>query len=566
MPPASRAQTTTGVPEVTRTVAIEGARIVQAPGRVIERGTVVMRDGLILAVGTDVQIPYDAERIDGDSLTVYAGFIDGLSHAGIPQPKASSDRESVRDPGNPPPDRAGIQPDRDARALLVPDDASVDALRQAGFTVAHTVPHGGMLPGTGAIVLLAGDDADAMVLRPEASLFARFEGARGVYPATPMGVMATWRQLYREAERRRQVETLYAANPAGLERPPYDPVHAALAPVVAGTRPVFFYTDGDDGALDVYHALALQQDLGFSLVLAGLNQGFQVVDALKAADAPLLLTLGLPEDPDEKKDTRQDTSRAAIDTVKTITPPPPSSFFDSDLRTFTYEDVEAEHENLEARRALVREQYANVADTLYRAGLRFGVSTLDVKPDVIQANLRKMVAAGLPEEAALAALTVEGARVLGIEAIAGTIEPGKLANLVVTKGSYFDEEGRIHHVFVEGRRFTYEKEQKAGAETSVAGTWDYSVSTPDGRYTGTLTLSGTGRRLSGTLRSQALAQPADLENVSFDGETLTFTVSTAEFGRVSARLTFEGETFSGTVDVPDAGALPIEGTRTGRPD
>lgn len=555
----AHAQSADEVPVVTRTFAIENARVVQAPGRVLDRGTVIVRDGLITAVGADVAVPFDAERIAGDSLTVYAGFIDGLSHAGIPEPKQDADRPRVPNPGTPPNDVAGIQPERQATALLRAEGKALEALRKAGFTAAHVVPHGGMLPGAGAVVLLAGPTPEAMVLRDDVSLFAQYEPARGVYPATSMAIMAKLRQLYREADRRRTVERLYAENPAGLERPAFDPVHAAFFPVLAGERPVVFYTQGREGALEIHRTLMLREELGFPLILAGLNQAFLALDALRTADVPLLLTLDLPEAPDEPKGAAADS--AAADTSKVMTPDAPGTFFVSDLRTRSYEDVARERENLEARQALTRERYAANAARLHEAGLRFGFMTMDVEPEDAHAHLRQMIAAGLPEEAALAALTTDGAAVLGLTEVLGTVEAGKIANLVVTKGSYFDEKPDVRYVFVDGRKFAYGAEAPAGPEADVAGTWSYTVWTPDGEVTGTLTLTGRGRRLGGTLASSVLSSPAPLEDVRLDGDELTFAVQTRPYGRLSARLTFTGDEMRGTVTVPEAGDLSIRGTR-----
>ena len=95
------------LPSVTETYALENARVVQAPGHVLDSATVLIRDGIIEAVGTEVAIPYDARRIDADTLTVYPGFIDGLSHAGVQIPEDGDEKE-IEDPGDPPPDRAGI--------------------------------------------------------------------------------------------------------------------------------------------------------------------------------------------------------------------------------------------------------------------------------------------------------------------------------------------------------------------------------------------------------------------------------------------------------------------------
>jgi imidazolonepropionase-like amidohydrolase len=570
LPPPVAAQSADDVPRVTRTFALENARVVRAPGDVLDRATVVVRDGLILRVGPDAAIPFDAERIAADSLTVYAGFIDGLSHAGIPTPEPNRDREDVERPGDPPNDRAGIQPERRASAMLDAGDGSIEDLREAGFTMAHVVPHGQMLPGHGAVILLAGDDPNALVVRDDAALFAQFDGASGVYPATDMAVIATLRQLYREAERRQRVEALYADNASGMERPAFDPVHQAFFPVLDGDLPMAFYTDN---ALDVYRALSLQDDLGFPLLLAGLNQGFLAIDALQEADVPLLLTLDLPETKDDEAasdTTTADTTAAPADTTASpMTPDRPGSFFLRDLRTRSYEDIERETENLEARQALEREKYYATAATLHEAGLPFGFTTKDVKPKDIHANLRTMIEHGLPEDAALAALTTDAAATLGLSDVTGTVEVGKMANLVVTDGPLFDEDTEIRYVFVDGQMFEMETgaEATAPAAVSPAGTWSYEVETPQGTIGGVLTLSGDPDDLEGTITNDASpGDPADLEDVVVSGTTLSFSFDGGQFGEISVSVNIEGDTFEGSLSVPGAGGLPISGTRTASPD
>lgn len=580
LPASGHAQDTAVVPPVTRTFALTNARIVQAPGRVIERGTVVVRDGLIEAVGTNVAIPFDAERIAADSLVVYAGFIDGLSHVGVPRPKTEDqNRERVPRPGDPPNDRAGIQPERDVRTLLNPEDPSVEALRKAGFTVAHTVPYGQMLPGSGAVVMLAGADANAMTLRGDASLFFQFDGARGVYPATPMGVIAKMRQLYREAARRRDAGTLYASNQAGLERPPQDAVHNAFFPVIAGTKPVFVHTDG---ALETFRALALQRELGFRMVLAGLDQAFVQVDELKAAKAPLFLTLALPKEP--KAPAKADSAKADSakaepvqgDSARVTTPEIPGSFFMSDLRTQSYKDLDAEKKNLEARQRAQRDDYVATAARLHAAGVRFGFSTKDVKPEDVAKNLRAMVKAGLPEEAALAALTVDAAEQLGLGQSLGTVEPGKIANLVVTSRPFFDEKSQVRFVFVDGQKFEYEarkapapgtRAQNGGNAATPLGTWSYSVSTPQGDVGGELVITGSPGAYAGTISNEmSPGGTLALSDVAFDGSTLSFTFLFPQMGRLSVTATLQGDTLEGSIDVPGMGAAPLTGRRTARPN
>ena len=565
------------VPTVSRTYALENATVVQAPGQVLDGTTVIIRDGLIEAVGTDVPVPLDAQRIAADSLTVYAGFISGLSFAGVEEPE-SDENGRVDDPGNPPDDRAGIQPDRQARALLDPSDGNVKSLREIGFGAAHVVPEGRMLPGAGAIVQLAGDDPNTMVLQEDASLFAQFEGGRGVYPATSMANIATWRQLYREAERRLMLEDQYAQNRRGRERPPSDPVHSAFFPVIDGAQPVFFYTEG---LLEMHRALSLQEELGVPLALAGLREGFRAPAALQETDADLVLTLDLPEDNDwapPEPDTltteaaEADTLTTASNTAKATTPPDPSSFFVRDFRTRSYEDTDDETENLKARQAIEQEAYEQNAAALHEAGLRFSFMTADVDAGDIRANLRTMIDAGLPEDVALAALTTHPADLLNLSDRLGTVERGKIANLVVTDGPYFAEDTAIRYVFVDGRLFEIEEAQSEDAASDAegtanpVGTWDYTVATPQGDVGGTIEVTGEPGDLEGTITSDRESEETDLESLTLSGTTLTFEFDAGETGQVSVTVTVTANAMDGSIEVPNFGSVPLTAERTSGPN
>jgi len=553
----TQAQDEIDPPTVTTTYALEGARVVQAPGEVMDPATVVVEDGLISAVGADVEVPYDARRIAADSLVVYAGFIDGLSHAGVEMPESSGeeDGDDEIDPGDPPPDVAGIQPDRSVRPLLSPEESTLENLREIGFTAAHVVPEGQMLPGSGAHILLGGDTAGDMVIEESPSLFAQIEGASDyVYPATDMAVIATFRQLYREADRRQALEAEYETSPTGQSRPPQDPIHSAFFPVIDGETPLAFYADD---ALSLHRVSALQEELGIPYMLAGLGESFRALDALRGTDAPLFLTLSLPEAPETP--TGPDTSVA--DTTEN-----PERFYDADLRTTGAADVPAEETNLRLRHAVERERYRETAATLHDAGLQFGFTTRSADAGDVRTNLRTMIEHGLPEETALAALTTRPASLLGLEDRLGTVEEGKIANLVVTDDSYFAEDASVEHVFVDGRLYDYSSDESSGEVTgdvsAVLGTWEYTLETPRGDQTGTLTLEGDASSLEGTVTAQGESEP--LESVSFDGTTLSFTIASPQ-GSVSVSVTVEGETFEGTASVGGQ-SFPITGNRTGTPN
>ena len=142
------------------------------PGQKIEGGTVVIKDGLILSVGKNVTIPANAKVVKSDSMYVYAGFIDGLSHIGIPKPDPKKNPvKPPKVPGQATYKQAGIQPHVTVKEVLNPKDKSISDMRKLGYTVAHVVPRGQMLPGSGALISLNGTNADQMILRDKVSLF-----------------------------------------------------------------------------------------------------------------------------------------------------------------------------------------------------------------------------------------------------------------------------------------------------------------------------------------------------------------------------------------------------------
>ena len=217
IPCMSRAQDG-GLMPVTSNYAIKNATIIQAPGKTIQNGTVLIENGIIKAVGSNVNIPADTWIVDADSMFVYAGFISGLSNIGVEKPKEEDEDDDRKLTGNPTYERAGITPGRSARTMLSPTEKSIKDFRGLGFTASHSVPHKGMLPGKGTIILLGGSSSENMVVKDEASMFAQLSGANGVYPNTVIGVMAKYRDLYRKASQARDYESRYNSNPSGMER------------------------------------------------------------------------------------------------------------------------------------------------------------------------------------------------------------------------------------------------------------------------------------------------------------------------------------------------------------
>lgn len=528
---------------VSRTYAVTNATVFQAPGRKLDRATVVMKDGLITAVGKGVAIPPEAIIINGDSLYIYAGFIDGLSRAGVSKPKEEANRERPKDPGNSTPEVAGITPQNDVRTFLNPSDKSADDLRALGFTAAQVVPYGNMLPGSSAIIQLTGKTSDAMVLAGKSALFSELTGAPRVYPSTILAVMSKWRELYRQAVQNKNYETMYAANRAGLSRPASDRILEAFYPVIDKRVPVLFEADK---YLEALRVMTLQSELGFSLVLGDVKEGWDAIARIKSSGAKVFLSLDLPED--KKEDKGKDKDKDKKEEAGTLTP--------------------AEKDALEKRKAEFLALYTGQAAAFQKAGVTFGFSSLSSKTSDIRANLRRMIKAGLTEDQALAALTTSPAQLLGLSDRLGTVENGKIASLVLSDKPYFHEKAKVRYVFVDGTLYKYDVKETpkadAGAKAEITGTWTVTTETPQGKSEETVTFKKDGSNYSGSITGGRLAQAVTLETVELNGNALRYSYTVQVGGqsfKVDVDATVEGNNYKGSATVGQYGSFPVEGKR-----
>jgi hypothetical protein len=523
---------------VTSTYAITNATVIQAPGRRVEKATVIIRNGLIQSVGKGLAIPPEAIEIKGDSLFVYAGFIDGLSRTGVTKPKDEGQRERVANPGNPPPERAGITPQTDVRNLLNPGDKSVEELRNTGFTVAQVVPYGVLLPGSASVVALNGKSSDQMVLAGRSSLYSELSANQGVYPSNALGIMAKWRDLYRQAAQAKAYDGMYAANRSGLPRPETNRILEAFYPVVDKSIPVLFKAEK---LVDIHRILTLKSDLGFPLVLADVKEGWDVTDKIKASGAKVFLSLDLPEEAkdDKKKDAKTDPETIA----------------------------------LEKRKADFIAKYDAQAAVFQKAGIKFGFAALDVKSANVQSHLRRMIKAGLTEDQALAALTTSPAELLGMSDRLGSVDNGKIANLVLSDKPYFDEKAKVKYVFVDGLMFKLEDKpaKKEGeAKVEIAGTWTVISDTPQGKSETSLTISKNGdSNYGGKVTTTRLPQPIDLTKVELDGNSLKYSYAitmNSQSLTIEVDATVDGDTFKGTATAGSYGSFPVEGKKDPKQD
>jgi len=314
-----------------------------------------------------------------------------------------------------------------------------------------------------------------------------------------------------------------------MPRPPADPALEALIPVARGDSPILGIVAIEN---DFKRLRNLAQEYGLKYWIAGGAEAFRVPDLIREAGVPVLVSLDFP-------------------TITEVT----GYSFDRAYKNLTKE----EKKELDDRdRAAVQGNAAAV----FEAGVPLALATGGMSsPSNFLKNVRLAVAAGLPAEEALKALTVTPANIFGVSEILGTLEPGKIANLTVTHGDVFtDEDAFVAYVFVDGRRDTFEKPKApaAGGSGMAAGSWTVSVAIMGEAAAGTLELSQEGDAVTGTLSVEG--QELDFEGTITDG-LLELTGSIPDMGAVTLVATIEGDEMSGSLNLGPMGSADLTGTR-----
>ena len=361
--------------------AITNARIVTVSGAVIEKGTIVIRDGLIAAVGANVNAPADARVFDGAGLTVYPGLADSLSNLGQPSaaPRGPGAGGPNAAPAGPPPTQIPeMKPDFAVADVL--QNSGFDGARNAGVTTALSAPREGIFMGQSALINLAGNNGPEMLLRAPVAMHVAFNTARNGFPDSLMGVMAAFRQILLDAQQLRDANAIYDKNPKGLRRPAQDKALLALFPVLDGRMPVVFHVNDEN---NIRRALALTAEFKLKAMIAGGIESWKVADKLKAANVPVLLSVNFPK-------------RA------------------------TASSPEADPESMESLR--LRAEAPKCAARLAAAGVRFAFQTGGGNVGDYVGNVIKATENGLDKDEALRALTLRPAELFGVADRSGTIE------------------------------------------------------------------------------------------------------------------------------------------------
>jgi imidazolonepropionase-like amidohydrolase len=529
---------------IPQTYAITNARIVPVSSPVIEKGTIVIRDGIITAVGATVSAPGDARVIDGAGLTVYPGLIDTYSSLGLGTAAAAAGGRGGRGAAAAPAamapralsnNPAGLQPENTAVELLRDDPDAFAGPQSAGITAALTAPPTGIYMGQSALINLGGSDAADMVVKAPVSQNIGFTPLRnGGYPNSLIGVFAALRQSLLDAQHYRDLAAAYAKNPRGMKRPEFDPSLDALQPVISRQLPVVMLADSKR---EIERALDLAREFNLKLIIAGGAEASQVADRLKSENVPVLVSVDYPK-------------RAA-------------------------QAPDADPEPLRMLRERV--EAPKNAGRLATAGVKIAFESGNITTwTEFSANVQRAVENGLAADQALKALTWNAADIFGASDRLGSIETGKIANLTITRGDLLDRNGRVTQLFIDGRPVAVRAQVAAGAPAaSATGNWNVTATLDGADHPISIALQQDGVRLTGTYQGSLGSGDVTNGTIGPDGN-FRFTASLI-VGGLTEECTFtgalQGNGISGTISVVGeptspgkfVGTRPTGGGRGGRP-
>lgn len=409
--------------------AIKGARLVTAAGAPIPSGTLVIRNGVIDAVGADVQPPATAMVIEGAGLTVYPGLIDMGHAAGLEAPPApTGDVKTTEDAERAKRSRI-FRPDLLAGGQVHADAPELARLAASGITAVLATPPGLIVKGQSALINIVGPVDEPQIgnvgdyrrglqiVRTPVALHIEFPAnvTGDGYPVSLLGAISLVRQGFLDAQYQQLAGQRYERAKTATGRPNYDPALDALLPALAGRMPVAFEADR---AREIERALDMAQEFKLDPIITSAREADQVAATLKARNARVIYSLNFPTRPRALAPEADEPIR--------------------ELRT--------------------RANAPRVPAALARAGVTFAFSSDGAREqrDFLR-NAAKAVKEGLSPDAAVRALTIDAAKIAGAGDRLGSLEKGKIANVIVTDGDLFEEKTRMRYVFVDGRWITVEE-------------------------------------------------------------------------------------------------------------
>jgi len=363
---------------------------------------------------------------------------------------------------------------------------------------------------------LAGERAGDLVVKAPVAIPVSIKPLGGFgsgFPDSLMGVLGYEHQVWLDTAWLTKAEESYEKNPKGIARPRYDRASTALEEALEDRALILL---SGNSALDMRRALDLTDRWRVNAAIYGGQGGYEIADEIAARRIPVLVDLKWPE---KEKDSDPDDV--------------PS------LRTLRF-----------------RDRAPSTPAVFVKAGVKFAFySGATANPKDLLKAVKKSIDSGLTPDAALRALTLSPAEIYGIADRLGSIEKGKIANLVVTDGDLFEEKTKIKLVFVDGHRFEIREPEKPkdAPKGDITGKWKMSFTSPEGpeESTADLTMASDGK-ITGTLTSKR--GPATILSGYLSGDKFNFVINISigpSFADVTFNGTFDGTTIKGTINVQE---------------
>ena len=384
-----------------RAWALTNATIHAAPGKTIEDGTVVMRDGIITGVGAKVKIPKQATIIDMDGKHIYAGFIESWLDV-----KTVKKDTSLQANWN-----SNMRAYLKGADLFHPKEKSLKELHGLGFTTAHVTPKGGIFQGSSGLVQLG--QIPKVLSNNVAQVVEYAAGGWGAkeYPTSLLGAIAFIRQGFLDADWYSKSQGILAKYPDGNEPIQADRSLEELSIAKRNKQPFVFRTGNE---LYIDRSSNIADEFELNLWIMGNGYEYRRIEEMPASF--MIVPLNFPAKPD------------VVDPQNAL----------------QYSTEQLKHWDMAPDNA------AKLAD----AGFQFALTSAELKDKKdFRKNLSRAVNRGLNESAALAALTTNPAKEFGQAKRLGKVAPGFIANLVVTDGNYFDEKSKVQSVWIDGNEY-----------------------------------------------------------------------------------------------------------------
>lgn len=509
-----------------RVHALENATVVLSPGQQIEGATLVIRDGLIEAVGSNVEVPEDARRWDLTDKIVYAGFIDAYSQYGMPEGlktfRSGGGSEGAARRMQPTPSTLGasawnllVSPEQDAFNVFKPNAKAAEGLNDAGFTTVATYPARGIFRGQGLLVHADGSSIKDATIKSQTSQHISFDtwnqsrserpNDSWIYPVSLMGSIAQVRQTLYDAQWYEKVLEAYGKNPDKMEKPVEDSALAALQSLINQDQWALFKARNELSYQQI-QKVADEFDLNYAML--GNGYEYRRTKILRELGKTLILPLSFPKTPHvERPDKSLGVSLEQL-----------------------------QHWKLAPSNAAFLKQ----AEIPFCFTSHFNSGPTEGLWD----SIREIVKRGLSEADALAALTTDPAKLYSVEERLGTIEAGKIANLTIATGNLFrDGKARVSELWIQGNRI----EKKAAKEIDLTGGWSFNWSGIEGFKKGKVT--GGGGKFS--LKAGKATIP-----LSFQNNELIFAVKPSQLNAGDGEGLVRLQAHVTTDELSGSGLLP----------